>query len=59
MNITLDEIRSKAPEGATHYFLYQDGMVLYYKKTLFIIEMFSFDDWLPSSHKDFSKLKPL
>ena len=32
MNITLDEIRSKAPEGATHYEIDEDGEVWYYRE---------------------------
>ena len=31
MNIALDEIRSKAPEGATHYVIEECGLINYVK----------------------------
>lgn len=57
MNIALDEIRSKAPQGATHYRFYA-GSVFYYKFYNKGIYVWDCDHW-----RRFScfvdKLKPL
>lgn len=31
MNIALDEIRSKAPKHATHYYQYKNGRLIFFK----------------------------
>ena len=59
MNITLDEIRSKAPEGATHYRTYGESeSALYFKFYNNGIYVWDCDHW-----RRFScfvdKLKPL
>lgn len=60
MNITLDEIRSKAPDGATHYRMNKLSLHLpmYYKYIKGELWVFIWDDWCLSSNQD-QELKPL
>ncbi len=66
MNITLDEIRSNAPDGATHYEVC-DGEVYYYTRTENLVWAIwndcddPFDPWWDSCIIGFneSKIKPL
>ena len=60
MNITLDEIRSKAPDGATHYHNISDFAV-YLKGEIGYWYWWNpfFEEWMPDSTVDTYKIKPL
>ena len=63
MNITLDEIKSKAPSGATHYYRQYNKVIIYFivqhdgsqKK---ITPSYGHKTWVDCDYK-LSKLKPL
>ena len=63
MTISLDEIRSKAPEGATHYYRQYNKVIIYFivqpdgsqKK---ITPSYGHKTWVGCDYK-LSKLKPL
>ena len=68
MNITLDDIRSKAPDGATHYAYYDLGdftKTVYYKYVNCNLHVYSsiYDEWKLDEVKKTvnfkSRLKPL
>lgn len=62
MNITLDEIRSKAPDGASHIWQNDYGVgYFYYSKDL--KQWFYYDKhhdiWISQRNVDLTKIKPL
>ena len=61
MNITLDEIRSNAPDGATHYYIC-GGHAWYFKGDR-NLKVYHRHEWLPYSKTGFgfnlSQIKPL
>lgn len=57
--MNIEEIRKNAPDGATHYNIYDDGYVIYYKKFMFVIAQYAHGEWIGTLRLDFSGLKPL
>lgn len=58
MNITLDEIRSKAPEGATVYKEYF-GQIVYFKECADGIYIWDIDRWCKMPKITLASAKPL
>lgn len=57
--MNIEEIKRNAPEGATHYNLYDDGTVIYYKKFMLVIAQHAWGEWLETLRLNFDGLKPL